>query len=1076
MKKKKLLKKYQLGQSTSSGFGGTSLSTPKLKTWNPSYTLGATGDIRFNSLQIKPFKSNYGIDYGSGSSALSAGEGGGGISQGAMAGINAGIAALGEWSKLPQQVREGQALIADINEAKYKRKKYNVEQAERNVEDMYNRYGYTNLYGYGYPTMKYGGSLLKYQMGGPSGMYGSSMYRNTSDDYNSQLANMDPSDVTQQYAGGMFESHMDTAISSIPGWGAIMAAAMQVSDLSRGYLGEHQEKVEGSKGLFGQDTGFQDVYYEQDPVTGSTDSQAGAAFKGAAGHFLKPHHEQAAESWGNAAAADSTGDKVKYAFEGIGDLMGITLAPKMIKSGIDSANASQAARVRAALKDDKSMVGGTAGFGGSGTTRIGGNIVGSDKAQIKEVKMGGYLDKYRGGGLYANIHAKRKRGEKMRKPGEEGAPSAQDFKDAAKTAKMGMGGGIYIDPEKRGTFKAQATKMGMGVQEAASKILNAPEGKYSPEMRKKANFAKNFAKKNGGYLKQYMSGGYMPSYGMGTKVGVAQEVPRDMANAEVEGGGGNKRGETIYNAMNGTMDVVKGPKHSKTKEAGVPVVLKEGTPAEGGDFVFSDYLEITDPNTGQKMSVADFSLKYKDDPRMLEYAAQEQSRMANSKEKKKYGGMLKKYQQGTPTLTQEEIDALNALQGAGAPPSYMERKAAEAEVAARIAAEERQTSVQASKQAAQAAQQQKAIIAANVPTAYTVRHSSQGGNVYTPAGATPAASSASSSASSASSAGSAGTASSSGSAKSSGSSGSAGSAGSTGSTGSAGSAGSAGSTGSAGSASSSGSKQAAGAGGATATQKSTTPTITSFYNKTNYPGKKTGWEKAMDSGAIDIGLGFASAVGQGLVAGFRKNPYKDMFTPSFKPITYDKQLFDRLNMKYARDAADRAFARGQETVLASGAGPNLGANLQALENNRKSAYEQIMGKEMEFNIRQDAAEKDLNARLALQTDIQNQEMQFKTESAASAAQQLSREFESERPVAIANAGIGFAKDVRETLADVRYANAILGDQVDMSDNLNIARATQEIKAANPQNAGESNYDYQLRIQRMLNDAIRAANS
>ena len=38
-------------------------------------------------------------------------------------------------------------------------------------------------------------------------------------------------------------------------------------------------------------------------------------------------------------------------------------------------------------------------------------------------------------GLYANIQAKRARGEKMRKPGEEGAPSAQDFKNAAKTAK-----------------------------------------------------------------------------------------------------------------------------------------------------------------------------------------------------------------------------------------------------------------------------------------------------------------------------------------------------------------------------------------------------------------------------------------------------------------------------------------------------------------------------------------------------------------------------------------------------------------------------------------------------------------
>lgn len=43
-------------------------------------------------------------------------------------------------------------------------------------------------------------------------------------------------------------------------------------------------------------------------------------------------------------------------------------------------------------------------------------------------------------GLYANIHAKRKRikagsGEKMRKPGSKGAPTAQAFKESAKTAK-----------------------------------------------------------------------------------------------------------------------------------------------------------------------------------------------------------------------------------------------------------------------------------------------------------------------------------------------------------------------------------------------------------------------------------------------------------------------------------------------------------------------------------------------------------------------------------------------------------------------------------------------------------------
>lgn len=43
-------------------------------------------------------------------------------------------------------------------------------------------------------------------------------------------------------------------------------------------------------------------------------------------------------------------------------------------------------------------------------------------------------------GLYANIHAKRKRiaagsGERMRKVGSKGAPTAKNFKQAAKTAK-----------------------------------------------------------------------------------------------------------------------------------------------------------------------------------------------------------------------------------------------------------------------------------------------------------------------------------------------------------------------------------------------------------------------------------------------------------------------------------------------------------------------------------------------------------------------------------------------------------------------------------------------------------------
>ena len=54
-------------------------------------------------------------------------------------------------------------------------------------------------------------------------------------------------------------------------------------------------------------------------------------------------------------------------------------------------------------------------------------------------------DGMKNGGLYANIHAKQKRiaegsGEHMRKAGSKGAPTAQAFKQSAKTAKMKDGG------------------------------------------------------------------------------------------------------------------------------------------------------------------------------------------------------------------------------------------------------------------------------------------------------------------------------------------------------------------------------------------------------------------------------------------------------------------------------------------------------------------------------------------------------------------------------------------------------------------------------------------------------------
>jgi hypothetical protein len=57
-----------------------------------------------------------------------------------------------------------------------------------------------------------------------------------------------------------------------------------------------------------------------------------------------------------------------------------------------------------------------------------------DNTDFTEYAAGGKV------GLYDNIHAKRKRiaagsGEKMRKPGAKGAPTAKAFKQSAKTAR-----------------------------------------------------------------------------------------------------------------------------------------------------------------------------------------------------------------------------------------------------------------------------------------------------------------------------------------------------------------------------------------------------------------------------------------------------------------------------------------------------------------------------------------------------------------------------------------------------------------------------------------------------------------
>ena len=101
------------------------------------------------------------------------------------------------------------------------------------------------------------------------------------------------------------------------------------------------------------------------------------------------------------------------------------------------------------------------------------------------------LDEGERPGLWANIHAKRERikhgsGEKMRKPGSKGAPSAQDFKDAAKTSKNeGIGD---VAKKVGGALKKAAGKaidtLGHGSDEELLRDLKKRAGVRNPESGK----------------------------------------------------------------------------------------------------------------------------------------------------------------------------------------------------------------------------------------------------------------------------------------------------------------------------------------------------------------------------------------------------------------------------------------------------------------------------------------------------------------------------------------------------------------------------------------------------------------
>jgi hypothetical protein len=87
-------------------------------------------------------------------------------------------------------------------------------------------------------------------------------------------------------------------------------------------------------------------------------------------------------------------------------------------------------------------------------------------------------DKMKGGGLYANIHAKQERiaagsGERMRKPSSVGAPATSAFKEAARTVKKAKGGGVSLSV---GRGEKLPTSQGAGLTAKGRAKMNAATG------------------------------------------------------------------------------------------------------------------------------------------------------------------------------------------------------------------------------------------------------------------------------------------------------------------------------------------------------------------------------------------------------------------------------------------------------------------------------------------------------------------------------------------------------------------------------------------------------------------------
>jgi len=112
------------------------------------------------------------------------------------------------------------------------------------------------------------------------------------------------------------------------------------------------------------------------------------------------------------------------------------------------------------------------------------------------------VEMYAGGGLYANIAAKKKRiaagsGEKMKSVGDKGAPKKSDFANAAKTASYSKGGATKSKVNEAGNYTKPELRKRIFNSVKAAAVQGTGAGQWSA--RKAQLMAKKYKAAGGGY-------------------------------------------------------------------------------------------------------------------------------------------------------------------------------------------------------------------------------------------------------------------------------------------------------------------------------------------------------------------------------------------------------------------------------------------------------------------------------------------------------------------------------------------------------------------------------------------------